>query len=36
MWASFNYPKESLKEMKEFFTKEIGEIFEDGIIKYII
>ena len=35
-YGKYVYPKESLNEMKEFFTKEIGEIFEDGIIKYII
>ncbi len=35
-YGKYVYPKESLNEMKEFFTKEIGEIFKDGVIKYII
>lgn len=35
-YGKYLYPKESLSEVKEFFTQEINNIFENGIIKYII
>jgi len=35
-YGKYIYPKESLSEVKEFFTNEINNIFESGIIKYII
>lgn len=35
-YGKFVYTKEQLGEMKEFFEREIREIFRDGVIKYII
>ena len=35
-YGKFVYPKDSLAYMKEFFTKNIGEIFPEAEIKYII
>lgn len=35
-YGKFVYTKEQLGEMKEFFEREIKEIFKDGVIKYII
>ncbi|MEG1254825.1 spore photoproduct lyase [Clostridium sp.] len=35
-YGKFVYTKEQLQEMKEFFTKEINDLFKDGDIKYII
>lgn len=35
-YGKYVYNKEDLNNMKEFFKKEISEIFEDSIIKYII
>lgn len=35
-YGKYVYPKESLAEVKEFFTNQISSIFENGIIKYII
>ncbi|HEX2924934.1 MAG TPA: spore photoproduct lyase [Ruminiclostridium sp.] len=35
-YGKYVYPKESLQEVKEFFTTEIASLFESSIIKYII
>ncbi len=35
-YGKFVYKNDELKEMKEFFYKEIGDIFKDAEIKYII
>lgn len=35
-YGKFVYEKEQLRHMKEFFTKEIEEIFKNSTIKYII
>lgn len=35
-YGKYVYPKESVSEVKEFFSKEISGIFKNGIIKYII
>ncbi|MGL5348158.1 MAG: spore photoproduct lyase [Peptostreptococcaceae bacterium] len=35
-YGKYVYTKEQLAEMKEFFQKEIKEVFPNGIIKYII
>lgn len=35
-YGKYVYPKESMQEVKDFFTKEITHIFENGVIKYII
>ncbi|ACL75005.1 spore photoproduct lyase [Ruminiclostridium cellulolyticum] len=35
-YGKYVYPKESLDEVKEFFTMEINQLFGEGTIKYII
>lgn len=35
-YGKYVYPKESLSEVKDFFKNEITNIFENGVIKYII
>jgi len=35
-YGKYVYPKEALDEIKEFFDKEIKELFIDSEIKYII
>ncbi|SHH46235.1 spore photoproduct lyase [Clostridium grantii] len=35
-YGKYVYPKENLEEMKEFFIKEIEELFENKEVKYII
>lgn len=35
-YGKYVYPKESLDEIKEFFEKEIDELFENKKVKYII
>lgn len=35
-YGKYVYPKETMSQVKEFFQKEIAEIFKNGIIKYII
>lgn len=35
-YGKFVYKNDELKEMKEFFYKEIGDVFKDAEIKYII
>ncbi len=35
-YGKYVYPKETMSQIKEFFQKEISEIFDNGVIKYII
>ncbi len=35
-YGKYVYPKDAIAEVKEFFTKEINQIFGEGTIKYII
>lgn len=35
-YGKYVYPKEAIAEVKEFFTKEINQLFGEGTIKYII
>lgn len=35
-YGKYVYPKESLSEVKTFFSNEISNIFKNGVIKYII
>ena len=35
-YGKYVYPKESIAEVKEFFTIEINHLFGEGTIKYII
>ncbi len=35
-YGKYVYPKDALSEVKEFFTNQITNIFDNGVIKYII
>lgn len=35
-YGKYIYPKDSVTEVKDFFSKEIADIFKNGVIKYII